>query len=427
MKKSEIVTLAILLLISLKVSAEEWDTQEYVPGEYVVQFKDATTMRLSEDLNMKAIDAKRGIYLLKRPMVERTESVLAQFRSDQSPNVAVIEPNYIYRSFYRPSDPLFETQSSLSDLNTTNCDGEQVESTVSIEVDRAWEIHRTAPEVIVAVIDTGISYGHSDLKENLWTNRAEADGLPGVDDDGNGYVDDIHGYNFVDNVGTADDDHGHGSHCAGVIGAKSDNHEGIAGINFEVQLMAVKFLSASGIGTLENAIKAIDYATQMGAAILSNSWGGGSKSQLLMEAIERARDAGALFVAAAGNDGKDNDVNPTYPASYEVDNVLPVAASTIQGDRAWFSNYGLRSVPLAAPGHYVYSTVQSGYRCMSGTSMAAPHVSGVAALALGFRPNLSYLDLKDLLVRTVRPIPSLKSEVGSGGVVNAYNLLREIE
>jgi subtilisin family serine protease len=189
--------------------------------------------------------------------------------------------------------------------------------------------------------------------------------------------------------------------------------------------MAVKFLDAQGGGSLANAIKAIDYARKNGAKIMSNSWGGGGSSDLMKTAIVAARDAGSLFIAAAGNDGANNDSNPTYPASYVVDNIVSVAAINNRGTLADFSNYGAKTVHLAAPGVNILSTAPaaidaSGFQTLSGTSMATPHVSGVAALVLSHQPNLTYKELKDRLVRSARPLAGLRGKVASGGMLDAY-------
>ncbi|MEK6627602.1 MAG: S8 family serine peptidase, partial [Bdellovibrionota bacterium] len=206
-------------------------------------------------------------------------------------------------------------------------------------------------------------------------------------------------------------------------GAKGNDGKGIVGVNWNVKIMAVKFLSASGSGTLENALKSIDYATKMGAKVMSNSWGGGGFSQTLMDAIKRSNEAGAIFIAAAGNDRKDNDKNPAYPASYEVPNIVSVAAIDNQGAKATFSNFGKRSVHIGAPGVNVYSSTGGAYASWSGTSMATPHVSGVAALVWSHEPNLTALQLKERLLQTAKPTVGLKGKTITGAVVNAYNAL----
>jgi subtilisin family serine protease len=217
------------------------------------------------------------------------------------------------------------------------------------------------------------------------------------------------------------DDHGHGSHCAGTIGAKGDDGKGIVGVAWNVKLMGVKFLSASGSGSLEGAIRAVDYATKMGAKIMSNSWGGGGFSQALEDAIKRSHAAGALFVAAAGNNGSNNDSRATYPANYNVPNMLSVAAIDNRGMMASFSNYGRNTVHVGAPGvNITSSTAAGGYDTWSGTSMATPHVSGIASLLLSHEPNLSNVELKARIIATARPATALKGKVRSGGMANAF-------
>jgi subtilisin family serine protease len=257
----------------------------------------------------------------------------------------------------------------------------------------------------------------------MWVNLAEKNGQPGVDDDGNGFVDDIYGYDFSNNDGDPKDDHGHGSHVAGTIGAKGNNTLGVVGVNWNVKIMPVKFLSRGGSGTLENAVKAIDYATKMHARILSNSWGGGGFSQILEDSIKRANEAGILFVAAAGNDRANNDVSPHYPSSYDVPNVLSVAAIDNTGALAKFSCYGKTSVDVAAPGVNILSSTIGGYKTMSGTSMATPHVSGIAALVMSNEPTLTALQVKERIIATSRPLASLRGKMVSGGLANAYYAL----
>src|SRR5690606_1467341 len=222
---------------------------------------------------------------------------------------------------------------------------------------------------------------HPDLAANMWTNTGEVPGN-GIDDDGNGVADDVHGANFVPTVATGDpmDDNGHGTHVAGTIGAVTNNHLGVAGVNWETRIMALKFLSASGSGTTAGAIRAIEYAIANGANIMNNSWGGGGFSRALEDAIREAHDAGILFVAAAGNSSQNNDTNPFYPASYDVPNVMSVMATDQDDDKAGCSHFGLASVGLGAPGVGILSTTPGGsFDSFNGTSMASPHVAGAAA------------------------------------------------
>jgi subtilisin family serine protease len=209
---------------------------------------------------------------------------------------------------------------------------------------------------MVGVIDTGIDYNHPDLAANVWTNPLEIPGN-GIDDDGNGYVDDVHGYDFVNRDGDPMDDHGHGTHVAGTIAAVANNGIGVAGVSWHAKVMALKFLDAGGSGWVSDAVEALNYATDMGAKITNNSWGGGEYSTALRDAIAAANSAGAVFVAAAGNSANNNDATPFYPAGYEGPNVIAVAATDASDTLAVFSNFGRNTVQLGAPGVGIYSTV----------------------------------------------------------------------
>lgn len=265
-------------------------------------------------------------------------------------------------------------------------------------MERAWEITTGSQDIIVAVVDTGVAVTHQDLRNNIWVNEAERSGRPGVDDDGNGYTDDVYGYDFVNNRPNGIDDQKHGTHCAGIIGAEK-NGMGTLGVSQKVRIMPLKFLDSSGSGDTAAAIKAIDYAVKMGAHVISNSWGGGGASQLLDESIQKAISRGILVVAAAGNETNNNDARPSYPAAYS--GVIAVASTDESDQMSSFSNYGRNSVMVAAPGSRIYSTVLGGaYDFLSGTSMAAPQVSGALALALSVNPGISASDLKSMLCST---------------------------
>ncbi len=290
-----------------------------------------------------------------------------------------------------------------------------------INAEKVWNVSRGNSDVVVAVIDTGVDYNHRDLKRNMWFNLAEKEGQPGVDDDGNGFVDDIYGYDFSNNDGDPMDGHSHGTHCAGVIGAVH-NDLGIRGVMNNVKMMAIKFLSDSGRGETEEAIKAIDYAVKMGAHILSNSWGGDEFSQALKDSIEKANEAGVIFVAAAGNSYRNNDENPSYPANYELDNVISVGAMDGRGRKASFSNYG-KKVHVFAPGKSILSTVPSNrYKKMSGTSMACPMVAGGLGLLLSQNPNMTPLEAREQLMATAVRKRSFENMTASGRM-DAYRLL----
>lgn len=337
--------------------------------------------------------------------------------------VEYIEPNFTYTKFNSPRDDKFEKQWGLH--NTGKNSGSwwsRGKAGVDISALEAWKITKGSSDVKIAVIDTGVDYNHEDLKNNIMINELEKNGIDGVDDDGNGFIDDIYGYDFANNDSDPMDGHGHGTHCAGVIGA-SHNSKGIAGINAQVKILPIKFLTDKGGGTLEAALKAIDYATQRGVQVMSNSWGGGGRSEALFEAIKRAESKGIIFIAAAGNSNNDNDTNPTYPANYKASNVVSVGAIDGKGKRASFSNYGKNTVHVFAPGVDIFSTVANNkYKKMSGTSMACPHVAGVAGLLLASEPNLTAVELKQRLMNTSVESVEL-DEYTASGYVDAYQAL----
>jgi thermitase len=419
---------ATTLLATLFASVFAFATTqpESIPGEYVVKLKKPISLYknqmniLSEQLGayIKGTIPGQNIVVIKRPVFEIQSSVIKTY--NQLENVEVIEPNYVYRASKVPNDPMLGQLWGMN--NTAQADSESAVGVAGIDIgaEQAWDIETGSKNTIVAVIDTGVDYTNPDLAPNMWTNTKELNGTKGVDDDGNGVIDDIYGYNAVTNGGDPKDDHGHGSHCSGTIGAKGDDGKGIVGVNWNTRIMAVKFLDANGSGSLDNALRAIDYATKMGAQVMSNSWGGGGESQTLKEAIERSNKAGAIFVAAAGNDSNNNDTNPTYPASYAVPNILTVAAIDNKGQIASFSNYGKSSVHVGAPGVNIVSSTLAGYESWSGTSMATPHVSGIAALVLSHEPKLTNIELKNRIIATAKPISGLRGRVRSGGLANAY-------
>ncbi len=297
-----------------------------------------------------------------------------------------------------------------------------------IAASRAWEVTTGSRNIVVAIIDTGADYNHPDLAGNIWTNPGEIAGN-GLDDDGNGYADDIHGVNtsvWATNRADPMDDNQHGTHVAGTIGASRGNGLGVSGISPDVSILPIKFMDASGAGRLSDAIVAIDYMVDLkvnrgiNIKVANNSWGGGAYSPALHEAIERARDAGIVFVVAAGNKGEDLDLFPGYPASYEVSNVISVAAIDRNQNLASFSNYGAESVDIAAPGVEIISTLlQAGYGALSGTSMAAPHVAGSLALLFAQEPNLSVDQAIARVLESGRESPALTSADGTLGLVRS--------
>lgn len=424
-----------ILLLGFSQASTAKTPVEAVPGEYVVKLKSGvSTMSmgsLSQALGgqvVEKISPQSEAVLLRRQMLENSSFVINAL--EQNPYVEYAEPNYIYRvvggTTKSPSDPeLGKLWGLINTGQEVSGDMPAVLGKPGIDIDakRAWEVETGSRDVLVAVIDTGVDYTIADLRPNMWTNAAELNGTAGVDDDNNGFVDDVYGYDFANKDGDPKDDHGHGSHVSGTIAGNGDDGVGVVGVAWKAKVMGIKFLSASGGGTLEDAVKSIDYATQMGAQIMSNSWGGGGYSQALYDSIERANKKGILFVAAAGNSSSNNDEDPGYPASYDNSNIISVAAIDSTGQLASFSSYGKTSVDVAAPGVNIYSTIPGGFDAWSGTSMATPHVSGVAVLLLAKEPNLSLADLRERIIKTARPLAALNRKVASGGLVNAYHAL----
>jgi thermitase len=411
---------------------------EAVPGEFVVKFRrnsgvstQAVTRSLST-LGLKVretINAGERLYLTKvrDPQTLGVANArdleayraAAILRITSLPEVEYAEPNFIYHTQQEsiqivPDDTSFGEQWALKNTGQNDSEGKAGVAGADIRAPRAWGLGQGSSEVVVAVIDTGVNYKHPDLKTNIWTKPAAAGETPS----------EIHGYNAMTGKFDPMDDNGHGSHCAGVIGATPNNGVGIAGLNWNVRIMGVKFLNSGGGGSLGDAVKAIDWAVANGAQILSNSWGGGGFSQAIYDAIDRARAKGILFVAAAGNDGADNDRRPGYPASYNLDNIISVAATTNRDELASFSNFGKRSVHIAAPGQNILSTILGDkYESMSGTSMAAPHVAGAAALLLGRDAHLTPTQVRTRIMESSDKIPTLRRKIASGGRLNIYNML----
>lgn len=307
--------------------------------------------------------------------------------------------------------------------NDTNYSAQYASSFMSLPA--AWDKTTGSSDRIALVIDTGVLYTHPDLTANMWSNPRETPG-DGIDNDGNGYVDDVHGINAILNTGNPLDDNGHGTHCAGILGGRGNNGQGVAGVAWNTKIVAAKFLSSSGSGSLSNAVKAINYGTALRKAghnivVSNNSWGGGSYSATLAAAIAAAGDAGILFVAAAGNAASNNDTSPAYPASYSSSNVIAVASTTSSGTLSSFSNYGATSVHIAAPGSSIISTyLNNNYAYLSGTSMAAPQVSGVALLAQSVCGNLlTHQQVKNAILSTGQQYASLVGKVSTSSIVNA--------
>lgn len=413
--------LGLALAVSMGVGASEFNG-------YIVKFKDGSAAKslMAEKSfgDWQELPVSYGHFA----KVQGNEKSLDSLKDH--PAVEYVEPNWIVSIVEAEagemiSDPKFGDQWGLKNTGRNSgswwSPGKKGEDINAIG---AWEMTRGDREIKVAVIDTGVSYKHEDLKKNLMINEAEKDGEPGVDDDGNGYIDDVYGYDFANKDADPMDGHGHGTHCAGVIGARHDNF-GIRGVMANVQILSIKFLSDSGSGETADAILAIDYATKRGVDIMSNSWGGGERSEALKEAIERANEAGIVFVAAAGNSRADNDRTASFPANYDVANVISVGAMNGKGGSAYFSNYGKSKVHVFAPGTDILSTVPGDrFQKMSGTSMATPMVSGVIGLLLASEPNILSSEVRERIIGTTVENSGLRNKA-QGGRVDAKRLLND--
>ncbi len=402
------LSINLIMLASFYAYADQ-DRVRSVPGEFIVKFYKTSDIKLNSDIQVKHVFDSGAVLLKFDDSMQALSDVKSILLKDNE--IEYIEPNFIYYAIKDVDDELFYSQKNMR----------------RIKANEAWDISVGSDDVKVAVIDTGIDYNHEDLKDNYYYNQGEMGKdsrgkdkrSNGIDDDGNGYVDDYRGWDFVDNDNDPIDDHGHGTHCAGIIGAKGDNEIGIAGINHKIKIVGLKFIGRYG-GSLSDAVKAIEYAYKSGFMISSNSWGGGGESELMREAIKKAGEKGHLFVAAAGNDGRDADKSPMFPAAYDLENIISVAASYQDQDKlAGFSNFGKKSVDIAAPGVGILSTVPgSKYRTMSGTSMAAPHVSGAAALLKSKNACASVSDLKSKILDSSDKVDDLKDKVLSSGRLN---------
>lgn len=408
-----------------KSKGPQFKIPKYAEGEVLIKFKPGVLQdrisAINSDAGVKVLKVvpKINLHRLRSTKGKTTKELLEFYRQD--PNVEYAEPNHIITIDANPNDPDYPL---LWGLNNTGQTGGTADA--DIDAPEAWDyLYGSWGEVVVAVIDTGVDYNHPELTNNMWANTGEVPG-DGIDNDGNGYIDDYRGWDFFNKDNDPFDDHNHGTHVAGTIAAAGYNGIGLIGVNYKAKIMPVKFLGSAGYGYTSDAIEAILYAARMGAKVMSNSWGGGGYSTALREAINTAyaNGNGALFIAAAGNDFSDGDFTPHYPSSYDVPNVVAVAATDHNDAMAFFSNYGFTSVDLGAPGMNIYSAKPNNeYRYASGTSMATPHVSGVAALIMAVYPYLTVDEVKNLILNSTDPKASLQDKTVTGGRLNAYNAL----
>src|SRR5262245_30849183 len=406
--------LAGLALAALVAAAAR--AQEYVPGELLVRWKPRLKAEARTEA-LRPLGARRlqafALPGLERVAVEGVSVEEAVARLELDPRVEYAEPNLIWSISRAPNDPRYP---ELYGLHNTGQTGGVAGADISAEA--AWDRFTGDPELLVGVLDTGAQLDHPDLAANLWTNPGEIPGN-GRDDDQNGYVDDVHGYDFANHDPDPTDDNGHGTHTAGTIAAVGNNGLGVTGVVWHARIVVLKFLGASGTGETSAAVEALEYAMRLGIKVTNNSWGSGLYSRALDDAVAAAGAAGQLFVAAAGNARSDTDMSPQYPSALAHDCVVSVAATDAADQLASFSNYGAVSVDLAAPGVDVLSTTPGGtYRLLSGTSMASPHVAGAAAFLFGRFPGMSAQDVKSRLLVLVDPLPGLAGRCVSGGRLN---------
>lgn len=418
-------------------SAEEIalsETRSFGRPEVLVKFKSGVSRSTIESLTSRFndrvednIENVAGLESIDDLDNADASTVAAQYRA--LPEVEYAEPNYDIELDevdnplvpILPHDPQFNDQWALA--NSGQRGGKQG---ADISATLAWAKTTGSEDVVVAVLDSGVDYTHEDLAENMWVRPSE---MEPYHDEELGTVDDLNGYNAIDGNSDPMDENGHGTHCAGIIGAEGENDIGIAGVNWKVQIMPLKFMNAGGFGTTKDAIEAINYVIDRKKAgvnvrIISASWGSTQKSQALEDVIRKAYENDILFVAAAGNASTNNDRSPHYPSSYDVPNVISVAALDRHDQLATFSNYGPKSVAIAAPGVEILSTwLGNQYEEKSGTSMATPVISGVAALILAENPKMSVDDLRKRLMDSTDPIVALKGKTVSGGRINAAKAL----
>ena len=413
------------------------NTTGVLDTRWIVQLQPAVTASLSGAVDAASlfsnasfgIQVVRGLGLAGQLLIQTQSSdmnMVSQWLAS-SPYISSYGVDQVVHTEALPNDPSY---SQLWGMNNTGQNGGTPDA--DIDAPEAWDISKGSASIVVAVIDSGVDYTHPDLAANIWTNPGEIAGN-GIDDDGNGFVDDIHGYDFANNDADPMDDNDHGTHVSGTIAGVGDNGVGVVGVNWVSSIMALKFLDASGSGTTSDAIRAVNYATMMRTShgvnirVTNNSWGGGAFDQSLSDAIKAGGDAGILFVAAAGNSGTDNDVIPSYPSGYNLSCIIAVAATDNQDIIANFSQYGATTVDLAAPGVDILSTIPgNSYAAFQGTSMASPHVAGVAALAWSVFPASTVDEMKAAVLGGVDPIPGLNGLMVTGGRLNAVGTIRHL-
>lgn len=434
------IILVTLLLTSVMAQDRQCLSGEYILSVSVNEKKAENEVAQAKrllPLNLLATEETRGAVLLERPdskdelLPHGTANTICRFLESQIRAGKRSNPS----RFNRLTNIKCECNEKLEIASTPNDQhypllwGLNQQGNNDSNAKEAWQLTTGSKNVVIGVIDTGIDYNHPDLNPNMWKNPGEIPGN-GIDDDGNGYVDDIYGINAITNSGNPMDDHNHGTHCAGTIGAKGNNGIGVTGVAWDVSMIGVKFLASNGNGNLMDAVKGLNYLADLkqykgvNLVATNNSWGGGGYSVTLYNAIKRHSDLGIVFVAAAGNDSQHVDSAPSYPGSYNIPNIINVAAHSNTGALANFSNYGANSVHIGAPGVSIASTVRNGgYAYMQGTSMAAPHVSGAIALLSSYRPSLNADQLKSTILNNASILGTLSGATTGGRALNIHAAL----
>jgi subtilisin family serine protease len=426
-----LLAIAMAGLFATGASAAVDTSRQWVPGELIVKFKPGVSSA-QKALLVQGQKVKEFTFIGAEHWKVGNNSVEAAVAAlEANPNVEYAEPNYLLYALETPTDPRFGDLWGLNNTGQLDDGGNAGTPDADIDAVEAWDVFTGSSSVVVAVIDTGVDYTHPDLAANAWTNPGEIAGN-GIDDDSNGFIDDIHGWDFANGDNDPMDDNDHGTHCSGTIGGVANNGIGVAGVNWNVKIMGCKFLTSGGSGSTANAISCIEYATLMGVDVMSNSWGGGGYDAALEAAIQAAYAADIFFVAAAGNSGSDNDVTANYPSNYNVNNVIAVMATNNRDQRVvepgwWSSSYGATTVDIAAPGLYIWSTTPGNtYQNFSGTSMATPHVAGAMAMLRGRFPSISVDDGKALLMNLGNDaVPALAGLCVTGARLNLLKLIAD--
>lgn len=431
--KSVLLTLALVFLAVSPVLGVD-----RIEGELLIKMKgnpnavksNAFIGNTSSKLTLKATYGRLGMHYMRLKPGQKMDDVLNELR--QNPDIEYAEPNYILRLVDTPSESQKFSLSEGEELMAQSWQSYSYNQSGNsqVKVTEAWDYmsQNLTQKPIIAVIDTGVDYLHPVFtsKNAIWENSAEKNGTPGVDNDGNGYIDDIYGWNFAEGNSNpmdsdASDVRSHGTHVAGIILGVTQPLNSTE--NSRIQIMSLKFLGTGGTGSTSAAIQSIYYAVNNGARIINMSWGGSAYSQALHDALAYAYDHGVLLIAAAGNAAKNNDHSSMYPANFPVPSQMTVAAVNDFDDLAGFSNFGQNRVQISAPGVSIYSTAVGGYRILSGTSMAAPFVAGLAAMVMAEKPNMTGYQVKNLLLNSSDSVNTLMSKVSEGSRAQALNSL----